>query len=116
MKLVTVATCKNMLRVDDSDAVDDAGWELIVEAASERVALYLGTKKLYDVSTSPPTVVMDLTTSPPTVPRVVQLATVVVAGVLYRAPDSNPDDIWGVGELPRPAASLMHQLRVPTVR
>jgi uncharacterized phage protein (predicted DNA packaging) len=97
MAFVTLDETKAALVVDFED--DDALLTLLIDAASESVAQYLKV----DQETLEPT------------PATVKVATIILAGYLYKNRDKNPEDAFQPGYLPAPVMSLLYPLRDPTV-
>ncbi len=42
-----------------------------------------------------------------------KVATIMLVGYLYNAPDQSADDSFGTGTLPKPVSSILYQLRDP---
>lgn len=108
--LVSLEQVKEALRIEQDVEDDDGLLELLIKGASGRIVNYL--KSQADS-------VLDLDSSgEPTsggVPDVVEVATIMLVGYLYRNPDQDPDKDWAPGYLPRPVASLIYQLRDPAL-
>lgn len=99
---VTVAEAKRGLHFDIEATEDNAQFEMLISAASERIAAYLDTRVDEVVNASGGTD-----------DARVKVATIMLVGYLYNAPDQGTDDSYERGTLPKPVSSLLYQLRDP---
>ncbi len=99
---VTVEEAKRGLHFDVEATEDNAQFTMLIGAASERIARYIG-KRLSEV------VDQDGKTNDASV----KIATIMLVGYLYNAPDQGADESFGTGTLPKPVSSLIYQLRDP---
>lgn len=115
--LVTLDQVRMMLRigeVDDSpiaDHEDDAIIEnLYIPAASLAITGYLKGQA--------ETVIPGLADSPQTAdgcPEDVQIATIILIGIIYREPDGDEAKLFGRGTLPDLVTSLLYRYRDPVL-
>jgi hypothetical protein len=96
----SLAAAKLALRIDHDD--DDAHLSLLIKAASRMVAGYLK-----DAAPDPEYLAE--------VPEDVQIAAIMLVGILYNNPDSDPDGAFDPGYLPAPVQSILYPLRTPTL-
>lgn len=108
--LVTLDQIKTGLRVEAND--DDTLLELLGSAAAEMVIRYLkaNAANLIDLE-------MAAGDSPAgaNAPKAVQHAVIVLTGILYRNPDSDPEKMFADNKLPAPVTALLFGLRDPTL-
>lgn len=94
---------KSSLRILDDETDDDALLRLLITAASRSVANYLK-------SAATPLLADDAE-----IPSEVKVATIMLAGFLYRSPDQDPDQYFARGFLPMPVTALLYPLRDPAI-
>lgn len=99
---VTIEEAKRGLHFDVDATEDNAQFTLLIAAASERIARYIG-KRITEVTGE----------NGATTDAAVKIATIMLVGYLYNAPDQGADDSFGTGTLPKPVSSLIYQLRDP---
>lgn len=99
---VTVVEAKQGLHFDVEATEDDAQFTMLIAAASERVAAYIGSR-ISEVTDAD---------KKATDPRL-KVATIMLVGYLYNAPDQGTDDSYERGTLPKPVSSILYQLRDP---
>lgn len=110
VQLVTLERTKQALRIFHDD--EDATLELYIGAASSAVINYLKDQ-------AQPVIGLDDDGNLPataTVPDLVQLATIVMVGRIYEAPDNNDDKAFEMGYLPWQVTALLYPLRDPAFR
>lgn len=124
MMYVTLERAKQHLNMDHDQ--DDVLITAYIGAASEAVKNYLKSASPYEVerdsnddpildSSSDPIYVVD--SSGDKVPKyVVQAATLLMVGFLYKDRDENPDQEFQQGFLPRPVTALLYPCRDPALR
>jgi uncharacterized phage protein (predicted DNA packaging) len=95
VELATLEQVKLALKVDADD--DDATLELLIKAASERIAGYIKTDMANPV------------------PDAVVVSTIMLVGYMYKNPDSDPYKDFHLGKLPYPVTSLIYHLRDPAL-
>ncbi|HEX7138196.1 MAG TPA: head-tail connector protein [Vicinamibacterales bacterium] len=96
--LVTLEDAKQWLRIDDGAL--DRDLEIAIAGASASVMGYLKRAEPYPEDE---------------VPADVQLATLLLVGIMIRDPDGVESAQWDDGYLPRAVKNLLYQLRDPTV-
>lgn len=101
---VTVEEAKQGLHFDVAATEDNAQIELLIAAASERIAAYLGSRLSEVVNTN----------GTANNPRV-KVATIMLVGYLYNAADQGADDSFDLGKLPKSVSSMLYQLRDPVI-
>lgn len=114
MMLVTLQSVSDYIRRDSDD--DDALLTALIEASSEMVVNYLGSRAeellSYDSNGNPPEdsngVVLD-------VPGPVKAATKFLTAWLYRNRDENAGQAFQQGYLPAPVTAMLYPLRDPTL-
>jgi hypothetical protein len=112
IELVTLEQVKRRLKYD-GDA-DDANLQDYIWGASRMVLNYL---KIAETAYADSDGNMELdseTMSYPSVPAEVQVATILLVGILVRDPDAAEIDDWEAGYLPRPVTAILYPLRDPT--
>ena len=124
MMYVTLERAKQHLNMDHDQ--DDVLIEAYVGAASEAVKNYLKSASAYEPerdsnddpvldSSGDPIYVVD--SSGDKVPKyVVQAATLLQLGFLYKDRDENADGAYDMGYLPKPVTALLYPLRDPALR
>jgi hypothetical protein len=112
MKLITLEQAKLRCRIDADEA--DTDIDLMIEGASHAVLNYLKSGADYFLDTNGE-VPLDTDGDPDGVPAVVQNATLLMLGYLYRYRDENPNDEFQMGYLPAPVMSLLYPLRDPAL-
>lgn len=123
MMYVTLERGKAHLNMDHD--ADDTLIEAYIMAASEAVKNYLKSASPYEVerdsnddpildSSGDPVYVVD--SSGDKMPKyVVQAATLLQLGFLYKDRDENTDDAYDRGYLPKPVTALLYPLRDPAL-
>jgi hypothetical protein len=110
--LVTVEDAKARLRiVHDAEDID---LELMIQQASASVMNYLGLAHNY-YETGGSTSSSSDSASSSAVPDEVQLAVLMMVGILARDRDGVEAKDWDHGYLPRPVTSLLYPLRDPAL-
>lgn len=121
MMYVTLARGKQHLNMDHD--LDDVLISAYIAAASEAVKNYLKSASPYEVerdsnddpifdSSGDPIYVVD--SSGDKIPKyVVQAATLLQLGFLYKDRDENTGDAYSLGYLPKPVTALLYPLRDP---
>lgn len=121
MMYVTLERGKQHLNMDHD--LDDVLISAYIAAASEAVKNYLKSASPYEVerdsnddpildSSGDPIYVVD--SSGDKVPKyVVQAATLLQLGFLYKDRDENADGAYDMGYLPKPVTALLYPLRTP---
>lgn len=124
MMYVTLERAKQHLNMDHDQ--DDVLITTYIGAASEAVKNYLKSASPYEVerdsnddpifdSSGDPIYVVD--SSGDRVPKyVVQAATLLQLGFLYKDRDENADGAYDMGYLPKPVTALLYPLRDPALR
>jgi len=127
MMLVTIEDAKARLRIVHD--AEDLDLEMMIQQASAAVMNYLGkpldyytatTDGAYSASGSGSSdsdsdlVSSDGTTTIP-IPDEVQLATLLLVGILYRDRDGTEAKEWQHGYLPWPVTSFLYPLRDPVM-
>ena len=109
--LVSLAKTKAALRIDHTD--DDATLELYIAAASRAVHAYLGSQagELLTIDSPPDSPPNDLDD----VDERVQAAVIFLAGHFYQSPDTNPDEAFHQGYLPKPVTAILYPMRDPSL-
>ncbi|WP_412063984.1 head-tail connector protein [Rhizobium sp. SYY.PMSO] len=104
---VSLETVKMRLKIDFAD--DDALLDGLIDAATDAVINYLksAAEQYLDSGGSVPSGI--------DIPPVIQTATVMMVGYLYRNPDQDPDRDFDPGYLPGPVISLLYPLRDPAL-
>jgi len=123
MMYVTLERAKQHLNMDHDQ--DDVLITAYIGAASEAVKNYLKSASPYEVerdsnddplvdSSGDPVYVVD--SSGDKVPKyVVQAATLLQLGFLYKDRDENADGAYDMGYLPKPVTALLYPLRDPAL-
>ncbi len=123
MMYVTLARAKQHLNMDHDQ--DDVLITAYVGASSEAVKNYLKSASPYEVerdsnddpitdSSGDPIYVVD-SSGDKVVKYVVQAATLLMVGFLYKDRDENPDNAFARGYLPMPVTALLYPLRTPAL-
>lgn len=104
---ITLEDLKTRLHVEHDD--DDDLLSGLIEAATGAVITYLKTAAdpYLDSGGSVP--------SGTEIPAVIQTATAMLAGYLYRNPDQDPGHDFEAGYLPAPVKVLLYPLRDPAL-
>lgn len=121
MMYVTLARGKQHLNMDHDS--DDVLIEAYIGAASESVKNYLKSASPYEVerdsnddpvldSSGDPVYAVD-SSGDKIVKSVVQAATLLQLGFLYKDRDENADSAYQMGYLPKPVTALLYPLRDP---
>lgn len=121
MMYVTLARGKQHLNMDHDS--DDVLIEAYIGAASEAVKNYLKSASPYEVerdsnddpvldSSGDPVYEVD-SSGDKIVKSVVQAATLLQLGFLYKDRDENADSAYQMGYLPKPVTALLYPLRDP---
>jgi hypothetical protein len=112
MMLVSLEKTKLRLRFDDAAADPDI--ELAIQGASRLVLQYIGDKAegFFDTTGE---IALDTSGVATDMPEDIQNATIYLAGWMIRNPDSDPDQSFEQGYLPRPVIAMLYHYRVPTV-
>lgn len=113
MMLVTLQQARDQLRIDDISA-DDADLTLKIEAASRAVVRYLksAADSFLDTAGDP---FLDSAGDVLYVPADVKLAVLVLTGYLYKNRDSDEEEAFDRGYLPKPVTGLLYDLRLPSL-
>lgn len=111
--LVSLAQAKRRLQIDADITDVDEDLTLLIKAASKVILNYLKKPDAYQDSAGD--VLVDSNGDPIGVPEEVQLATLLLLGIMYRDPDGVEMEKWQHGYLPFPVTSLIYTLRDPTV-
>lgn len=110
-KYVSLQQVKNRLRIDTDD--EDSDLLDLIEQCTAVIIAYLKVPNAYlDTSGLVPT---DTSGDPIGVPREVQLATLVLIGIMYRDRDGADMEAWQQGYLPWQVTSLIYHLRDPAL-
>lgn len=124
MMYVTLARGKQHLNMDHNE--DDTLITAYIGAASEAVKNYLKSASPFEVerdsndnpildSSGEPVYVLD-SSDDRVVKYVVQAATLLQLGFLYKDRDENADGAYDMGYLPKPVTALLYPLRDPALR
>jgi hypothetical protein len=119
MMLVTIEDAKARLRIVHD--AEDLDLEMMIQQASAAVMNYLGkpldyyTASEYGSSDSDSEPVSSDGTVTIPVPAEVQLATLLLVGILYRDRDGTEAKEWQHGYLPWPVTSFLYPLRDPVM-
>lgn len=124
MMYVTLARGKQHLNMDHDE--DDTLITAYIGAASEAVKNYLKSASPFEVerdsndnpildSSGDPVYVVD-SSGDRVVKYVVQAATLLHLGFLYKDRDENTDGAYDMGYLPKPVTALLYPLRDPALR
>jgi len=116
--LVTIEDAKARLRIVHD--AEDLDLEMMIQQASAAVMNYLGlAQDYYTAATASSDSDSDLVSSDGTttipVPDEVQLATLLLVGILYRDRDGTEAKEWQHGYLPWPVTSFLYPLRDPVM-
>lgn len=113
--LVTLVQAKAHLRMDHDE--DDEQIEAMIEAASGAVLNYLDDAQYNYVDTGGE--ILEDSSGPITIPPVIQQATLLMLGDLYRNREPTASDVidpqFGYGYLPRAVVALLFTYRAPTI-
>lgn len=123
MMYVTLARGKQHLNMDHNE--DDTLITAYIGAASEAVKNYLKSASPFEVerdsndnpildSSGEPVYVLD-SSDDRVVKYVVQAATLLQLGFLYKDRDENSDGAYSMGYLPKPVTALLYPLRTPAL-
>lgn len=123
MMYVTLARGKQHLNMDHNE--DDTLITAYIGAASEAVKNYLKSASPFEVerdsndnpildSSGDPVYVFD-SSGDRVVKYVVQAATLLQLGFLYKDRDENADGAYDMGYLPKPVTALLYPLRDPAL-
>ena len=123
MMYVTLARGKQHLNMDHNE--DDTLITAYIGAASEAVKNYLKSASPFEVerdsndnpildSSGDPVYVVD-SSGDRVVKYVVQAATLLQLGFLYKDRDENADGAYDMGYLPKPVTALLYPLRTPAL-
>lgn len=123
MMYVTLARGKQHLNMDHNE--DDTLITAYIGAASEAVKNYLKSASPFEVerdsndnpildSSGDPVYVFD-SSGDRVVKYVVQAATLLQLGFLYKDRDENADGAYDMGYLPKPVTALLYPLRTPAL-
>lgn len=123
MMYVTLARGKQHLNMDHNE--DDTLIASYIEAASSAVKNYLKSASPFEVerdsndnpirdSSGDPVYVVD-SSGDRVVKYVVQAATLLQLGFLYKDRDENADGAYDMGYLPKPVTALLYALRDPAL-
>ena len=123
MMYVTLARGKQHLNMDHNE--DDTLITAYIGAASEAVKNYLKSASPFEVerdsndnpildSSGDPVYVVD-SSGDRVVKYVVQAATLLQLGFLYKDRDENTDGAYDMGYLPKPVTALLYPLRDPAL-
>jgi hypothetical protein len=112
--LVSVADTKARLRITHS--AEDADLEAMIHGASAAVMNYLGvTEDAFMANDSSSSSEPDSDGPELFVPPEVELATLVLIGILARDRDGVEAKEWEQGYLPRPVTAILYPLRDPAL-
>lgn len=109
--LVTLNQASDQLRRDDCE--DDGDLTLKIQAASQAVINYLKDGADFLDSDGEPEV--DVNGEPMNVPANVQLAVLMLVGIMYRDRDGQEMEKWDLGYLPKPVVNLLYMNRSPAM-
>lgn len=103
----TLNDVKARLRIDTND--DDASLDALIEAATGIVINHLkaAAKPYLDEEGK--------VSGDAEIPPVIQTATIILVGYLYRDPDQDPERSFDEAALPTPVRALLHPIRDPAI-
>lgn len=113
LPLITLARAKQHERID-TDA-EDSYLDMLIRAASSAVLNYLKDQGVESFTDSAGELIPDSNGDALDVPDVVQWATLLMFGHLYKIRDENTDDAFEMGYLPKPVMALLYPLRDPSL-
>lgn len=113
ISLVTLEQVKDRLKIDGT--ADDSNLQGLIYGASRMVLNYLELDEEHYLNSDGEMEIDTDTRGYFEVPEEVQVATILLIGILYRDPDGTESEKWSRGFLPNPVVAILYPLRDPTI-